>query len=284
MKKYAVLLVAGQSNAVGYDESVVLEEEARTHSRIFQLGFRGENNLKVIPLTHCAENFQDMRDYTNPENKTEVKGTKGLHLPLSKLLIDKLPEDMDILVLPCAYGGRGFLDGTVGTYDRETMRPSTDSNWGKESALYRAMKDRLEKVLKENEENKFIGTIWIQGENDARDSKTHWKKFEEMVTDFFEFFNNRGYGKRVKKGIFDKDCWFNVETVAHWYGIGECKEIWNNYRKWNEKTYIEIPRDTDSNCINGMLTTDTIGDSHFGNNSYTTVIAPRIYEKLIRNL
>ena len=51
-KKYMILCVAGQSNAVGFDESRIPEDylgHFRTE-RIRQLGLYGEDNLKIVPL------------------------------------------------------------------------------------------------------------------------------------------------------------------------------------------------------------------------------------------
>ena len=112
-----ILCVAGQSNAVGYDESPVaadaLTRVDRTH--IAQLGLYGEDNLRVVPLGVCAQNLQDMRPYGHPSNSGV--GTKGIHLPLAGCLLDMLPEDYGILVIPCAYGGTGFTVGKFGAYD-----------------------------------------------------------------------------------------------------------------------------------------------------------------------
>ncbi len=61
-KKYAVLLVAGQSNEVGYDESPIVPGLlCHINDRVKQLGLYGNDNLKIIPLGPCAQNFQDMR-------------------------------------------------------------------------------------------------------------------------------------------------------------------------------------------------------------------------------
>ena len=49
-KKYMILCVAGQSNAVGFDESRIPEDylgHFRTE-RIRQLGLYGEDNLKIM--------------------------------------------------------------------------------------------------------------------------------------------------------------------------------------------------------------------------------------------
>ena len=52
MEKIYILCVAGQSNAVGYDESRIPADytPSLTDSRICQLGFYGEDNLKRTPL------------------------------------------------------------------------------------------------------------------------------------------------------------------------------------------------------------------------------------------
>ena len=89
-KKYMILCVAGQSNAVGFDESRIPEDylgHFRTE-RIRQLGLYGEDNLKIIPLGACAQNYQDMRPFGNPENPAAMPGTRGMHLPLADLLLD----------------------------------------------------------------------------------------------------------------------------------------------------------------------------------------------------
>lgn len=166
-KKYMILCVAGQSNAVGFDESRIPEDylgHFRTE-RIRQLGLYGEDNLKIIPLGACAQNYQDMRPFGNPENPAAMPGTRGMHLPLADLLLDMIPGDYDILVLPCAYGGVGFTVGEQGSYDSVALRPSQGRlRWGKESPFYFAMRDRIQYCLELNPENRFLGVVWMQGE------------------------------------------------------------------------------------------------------------------------
>ena len=288
--KCAIVLVAGQSNAVGYDESPVNGLfNGRINPRIKQLGFKGGNNLKIIPLTHCAENYQDLATttFTNANNvNTNNLGTKGIHLPLGNLLVKELPSDYTILFLPCAYGGTGFTTGaSYGTYDESNLKPSSGAlRWGVNSAYYKAMRDRLKYVLDMNNENIFLGVVWIQGENDKDNPNGHFTEFTNMTNDFFDYFNSNGYSSRTKKGVFDKDIWFNVETVAYWYGVGQCQTIWDNYREWNENTYVEIPRDTDSNATNGTGSTSSTKPSHFGNDAFTKVVAPRVFDKLKNNI
>ena len=60
--------------------------------------------------------------------------------------------------------------------------------------------------------------------------------------------------------------------------------IWDHYRSWNPGTYVEIPRDTDTNEVNGTGLTTAIRPRHFGNDAYQRVVAPRIVEKMKRRL
>lgn len=101
-----------------------------------------------------------------------------------------------------------------------------------------------------------------------------------MTEDFFETMQKE-YPERVYKGNWDRNCWFNVETVSYWYSRGECQVIWDNYRKWNEKTYVEIPRTVDSNEINGTGATTSERGAHFGNDAFLKEVAPRTVRKIV---
>ncbi len=286
MKKYMILCIAGQSNAVGYDESYVPDNylEQFNRARIAQLGLYEDDNLKVIPLGVCAQSYQDLRPFSNLNNTVPNLGTKGMHLPLAHLLLEDIPEDYDILVLSCAYGGAGFTVGGKGSYNKEKMMPSLgDGQWGVEAPYYLGMKDRISYALNLNPENKFLGVVWVQGEHDNPNAAGQKSGFEKMTEDFFTYFGSE-YANRVYKGDWNRDIWYNVETVAYWYTQGQCVEIWDNYKKWNESTYVEIPRDTDSNAVNGTGRTASIRESHFGNDAFLKVIAPKIEKKMRERL
>ena len=281
-RKYMILCVAGQSNAVGFDESPVDKDYmGKFHTRrLWQLGLWGEDNLQIVPLQACAQNFQDMRPYGNPESIPGQPGTKGMQLPLGDLLLDRIPEDYDILVLPCAYGGVGFTVGETGTYDPRTRRPSEGRlRWGVQSPYYLALKDRLRFVLDQNPENKFLGVVWLQGEFDFEDGNGNIRGFTEMTQDFLATFSQE-YPGRVYRGDWNRDIWYNVETTYYWYTQGDCPMIWAHYKTWNPTTYVEIPRDTDTNAVNGTGVTTAIRPAHFGNDAFYRVIAPAVAAKM----
>lgn len=288
MNKYVVICIAGQSNAVGYDESPVTYPDytCRDTDRIKQLGFYGNDNLNLIELDYCAQSLQNLKMHNRAGSDTP--GTKGIHLPLANLLLDLIPEDYGLLLLPIAYGGTAFTAGENGEYDKELKKPREEGvgggtvllRWGKDTAYYCTLRDRIIHALTLNPENKFGGLIWCQGESDSEDADGHFKAFSEMTEALFSELNDAGLGSRVPKGTWDKDIWYNMETVAYWYSVGQCQTIWDNYKKWNPGTYIEIPRSTPSNEINGTGETSQTRPSHFGNNSFHDIIAPIVCKKL----
>lgn len=277
-KKYMVLCVAGQSNAVGYDESRIPADylDRFASERLWQLGYLGEDNLRIIPLRACAQSFQDMRPYGHPENSQPQQGTRGIQLPLAHRVLQMLPEeleDYDVLVISAAYGGTGFSMGESGDYDAVACKPSPGVlRWGAGLPYYLAMRDRVRYVLSLNRENLFWGVLWIQGEQDLQAAEIHKKEFDHMTARFFE--EMKEYEGRVYRGAWDKSCWFNAETVAYWYTQGSCGEIWKHYRQWSPETYIEVPRDTSSNRENGTGITAAVREAHYGNDAFDRIIAP----------
>ena len=285
-QKYMILCVAGQSNAVGFDESPVPADYLAQfdRSRIRQLGLYGADNLQIVPLGACAQSYQDLRPYSNPANPLPDQGTKGIHLPLAHRLLAAIPADYHILVLSCAYGGCGFTVGEIGPYDAGGLRPAPGPwRWGVESGFYKAMRDRIAYALEMDPENRFLGVVWIQGEHDSEDAAGQIAGFDRMTEDFFGYFARRFPG-RVYRGEWDRSLWYNVETVAHWYGVGQCQSIWDHYRAWSPDTYVEIPRDTDSNAVNGTGLTASQRACHFGNDAYLKVVAPRTAAKMAERL
>jgi len=283
-KKYMIVCVAGQSNAVGYDESAVAQDYCAQFdgARIRQLGLHGEDNLRIIPLGACAQSYQDMRPFGHPKNPEA--GTKGIHLPLAHLLLRHIPEDYGVLMISCAYGGSGFTVGELGPYEKERLAPAAGVwRWGAASNYYQGMKDRIAYALDLNPENRFLGVVWCQGEHDNGDAAGQKAGFEAMTADFLAYFE-RHYPGRVYKGGWNRDVWYNYETVSYWYEQGACAQIWENYRCWNPDSYVEIPRDTDSNEMNGTGITARIRGAHFGNDAFLKVVAPRVADVMARRL
>ena len=73
---------------MGYDESEIPKDYMQTFAshRVSQLGLYDEDNLKMIPLGPCAQNFQDMRPFGHPNNPGLGIGSASHAIGTSKAL------------------------------------------------------------------------------------------------------------------------------------------------------------------------------------------------------
>lgn len=295
--KYIVIAFAGQSNSVGYDESKWTEETANPDpDRIKQLGYYGEDNLKVIPLIECAQNLQNMSNIPDPYSKpgsfgVMKKGTKGLHLPLAKELLPLIPKDYGILVVPVAYGGTMLSAGSNLNYSTELKRPINGNDpaggtWKVGGAYYQTLRDRVKHALDLNKDNKFAGVIWCQGEFDgnakADISRDEFKKLVEQLAQDWD-----SYKDRTNKKAVDKSIWFTHETTSYWRKNDKvaADKIWANYKEYlGDSNYIPVPiNDNLTNLVNGGdKRTSSAFTSHFGNDAFSSVIAPEVRKSLVR--
>ncbi len=284
--KWVVVCMAGQSNSLGVDESPIFPEgihKSKSETRIKQLAYYDDDNLKLIPLDYCAQNYENCRANYGTDANGHA-GTKGMHLPTANLLLDEIPDDYGIIVIPCAYGGGNFTSAVYGTYDAETMKPSSVARrWGVDTPFYYAMRDRCKFVLDNYPDSIFLGVLWMQGESDGGSANAQQPLWEAMVNDFFEVMNEGGYGKHTRKGVFDKDIWYNVETTPWYYTSNSVLKVWDNYLKWNPKTYIKVERTADGNEVNGDGRVNSNRSTHYGNDSYMRFVAPAVINKFKEN-
>lgn len=300
--RYLVMVVAGQSNALGCDESPKYPGaggmDAPTKGA-YQLGLYNNNNLKVIDLKVSPE---DVHNLQNSVDALGLRGTKGIHLPLAQLLLKEAPAGYNILVIPTAYSGSAFSTTTTTGYDAKAMRPSNMNvrgRWGVGQAYYLTMLDRTKYALNANPDNKLIGVVWCQGENDlVQATNNHFDAFSQMATSFFNEINSAGFGERCPRGKADKHIWYNYSTTPYFYhntpvnpqGTGKMADsfrgtsLFGGYKIWNPDTFIHIPEDyNDTNYINGTGSTWIEKSGHFGNNAFRRVIAPLVFECIREN-
>lgn len=309
-RKLMVIAIAGQSNATGYDESGVdLNGMDAPSPHAYQLGMQtsmdrdDRNNLKLLPMDFCPQDMYDMR--------TRFR-TKKLHLPLSKELLKRIPAGYEVVVIEATRpsscvtyeGCNAFGDGAfttskhnygLGFYDNKKMLPTllnTIYYWNKDGAYYKMLRDRIKYILDMNPENKLLGIVWCQGENDADPGwgRKHYENFDSMTKSFFQELNDAGYGNRCPRGTAGKHIWYNFTTTRHYLafhadgpqGIGQ--GIFGGYKLWNPDTFVRpssIPENT--NQTNGDGRTNTRLASHYGNGAFSRVVAPMIVECMDRN-
>lgn len=296
--RYWVFAVAGQSNAMGWDESAKYPASGGMDEPtpgIYQLGLRDPDNLKILPL-HASP--QDLQNMNRIVDKNGYPGTKGIHLPLAQLLLKEVPTGYNVLVIPNAYGGAGFSTTATSPYDKIAMRAtnlSEKTRWGVNEAYYRMLVDRVKYTLNANPDNKFVGVMWCQGEEDITRGPTnvqeHSTAFSTMAEAFFNEINGAGLANRCPRGKAGKHIWYNYDTTPYFYhtpanpqeGYGQAmnafkgSSLFGGYKVWNPDTFIHIPEDYAlTNYVNGTGQSMVQRAAHYGNNAFRTTIAPMV--------
>lgn len=290
--KYMVIAVGGQSNAVGLDESrVYINGIHAINPRAFQLSYRNgpADSLGIIPLTWFADNLS----LIGTNNTSGLKGAKSICQPLANLILEKLSgtpySDYDIMVIPVARGATAFTTGSTSTaYDQKRLRPSPldlTCRWGKSSPYARTMIDRVKYMLDMNTDNKLLGFVWCQGEFDSKNCVAQNKLFVEMTETIFSQLSD--YGSRCAKGVIDKDSWYVFTPpifYSDWYSGNNVAQVNAGYKAWSPDTFVYIPLKNEyTNAVGGNGSTSSSRTSHYGNESYTNVVAPAVIECMSDN-
>lgn len=296
--RYWVFAVAGQSNAMGWDESAKYPASGGADEPTpgaYQLGLRDSKNLQIIPLLASP---QDLQDLSHLVDKNGQRGTKGIHLPLAQLLLKEVPAGYNVLVIPVGYGSSGFSTIATSSYDAVAMKPTNlreRTRWGVNEAYYRMLTDRVKYTLNANPDNKFVGVIWCQGEEDITRGPTnvteHNTAFSTMTEAFFSDINGAGLATRCPRGRAGKHIWYNYDTTPYFYhtpanpqqGYGQAANafkgscLFGGYKVWNPDTFIHIPEDYAlTNYVNGTGQAMAQRGAHYGNNAFRTTIAPMV--------
>lgn len=167
MSKYDIVILAGQSNALGFG--------------------CGETEYRLKHLDRICELYDDQaKCYTQDENGKDylaiykpwklklVDAADGHKISFAMRFADEyieqgyLANDRKLLILRCAVGGTGFYNG----------------NWGVGMLLYERMLDMIKYALSLNCENRVVAFLWHQGESDAFE-RQDWSSQERR-----EFYYN----------------------------------------------------------------------------------------------
>lgn len=279
-EKWVIVGVYGQSNAVGYDESMLTKYDVPCEEgRVMQYS----DSLK--PLTFCAENLQDMNtigkrsgstanmaaartnsitgDAFTPSfvDRTTKVATKGIHLPLANLICSVIPDDYGVIIVPGAYGGQ------------------THTAFLKNTNYYNQFKTRLLNALALHEDNYLAGIVWCQGEFDtsAGTAKATYKtNFTQMITDLDNDIKTDNY-KKLPDRTDPKKYWYVYEWPKY-YKDADAKDLLGAQKEVvGESNYIAIPDETPYNETD--YTSGTLA-AHFAGDSFRKVIAPRVFAKM----
>lgn len=154
---YDVIVVAGQSNAVGcglgnYREDPIYLQEA---GRVFQLGRFGQDDGKIIPASEPLQHW----DQTPGKNLDR----KGFAYPFALRYAQGLPSERKVLLVPV---GRGST--TILLWDRQQqgfIHAGMDD--AGPPVLWDDMVDRMRKALASHAGSRLVAVLWQQGEADV---------------------------------------------------------------------------------------------------------------------
>lgn len=285
-EKFVIVGVWGQSNAVGYDESVAtLYDVPKYENRLFQVSCR-DDKLNIEPLTLCAKNIQNMEsdvyrtDFTAQIKKSRAvfglkdgRYTKGIHLPLANLIADSIPDDYGVLIVPGAYGGQSIASFL------KTTTSSTGCAGGYYARFIKAMKKALSHGA-QADKNILAGIVWCQGEQDSAEmsSLAYKEKFSTLISDVKT--DLASFANRTAFNSLDK-IWYCYEYPLHFKNQKYGRDILTAQKELlGISNYVKVD---DNHPTNTATYTSAIKEAHYGQNYFRTHIAPSVFEKLKEN-
>lgn len=190
VRRNMILIIAGQSNAVGYDETPWDADDVKPLPYCYFESYKshgGYGNAEAVPLWNPGvDTYQDMQNVGGVGTRT-----KGLHYELAKRLIGIIPEDYELELWGHSYGMSGMCVGTAGSVDGRNL-PSGSTKWNSDGALTLATGRRLNLQLgRIQPESKLLGFVWCQGEYDGQQNITpdaYSTGFQAMVDKMQDLF------------------------------------------------------------------------------------------------
>ena len=154
---YDVIIVAGQSNAVGRGLGESREDPVYTREadRVFQLGRFGEDDGKIIPASEPLQHWGQ----TPGKNGDR----KGFAYPFALRYAHDLAKPRKVLLVPVARGSTSIL-----LWDQERQDFTHGGIDDSESSLlWDDMVKRTRQALASHPGNRLVAVLWQQGEADV---------------------------------------------------------------------------------------------------------------------
>lgn len=206
VRRSYIIILAGQSNAVGYDESPWDEEDVKPLPYCYYEAMKkhgGYSAASQVPFINVGfDTYQDMQN-----NGSTQARTKGIAYELAKNFIGFVPDDYELEIFGYCYGGSYVVKnaGQVGSTDSSNM-PQNSSRWNSDGALSIASYRRLCLHFGNIQpESKLVGMVWCQGEHDGSNGSTaeQYKEGFEATIGMFHKAGITAYSNNGKSYIAD---------------------------------------------------------------------------------
>lgn len=223
MKKAKIVVLAGQSNAVGVGHVKYLPNHfSKEKVEKFTNGY---DDILINYYSHDIKSNGFVKTRVGCTEKS--KETVGPEVGIADVLCEKYPDE-NIFIVKCAFGGTNiFQDWLPPSCEGDYKKESFDDG-DIESEFYRAggwcynefvkiLNESIELLEKDGFEPEICAFCWMQGESDAFVMETAEKYGERYKTLLSDFYNT--FRKYIKNCVY-------VDA-----GISE---IWQCYEKINE--------------------------------------------------
>lgn len=263
IRRSYIVVVAGQSNAVGYDESPHKPSDYNPvpfayYEQLYATTRSSYANAGQVPIrAPYIDCFQNMRSVTNSAGGI----VKGIHRYIAEKLIGFVPEDYELEIFGYAYGGSGVKTGNAGSVSGANL-PTNSTLWGDTGALSIACGKRLGLHFKTIQpQSKLMAIVWCLGEFDGQASVStadYADGFEKTVATIVANanLNNENYlnpnfklDTTESNGI-KRPLWIVYPgPQEYWNTKGTFKQI-IQWQKENFTNFIELPENLQTNNSN----------------------------------
>lgn len=177
---YDVVLLAGQSNMVGYGAGGI------------ELTYLDTPDPRIAQYAGCGNYLDQIVSAVDPLFHNEQRGGSiGHAMSFGRLLVPELPTNRKLLLVPCAHGSTGFssssLEEPPAGY-HHSAGGSWDPTLGAGGfSLYEFAIAQANAALALDAKNKLIAILWLQGEEDAEHGlgeATYRTRLDELIAGF----------------------------------------------------------------------------------------------------
>lgn len=222
MKRADIIILAGQSNAVGVGHIKCLKRHF-SDEKIKEY-FDGYENVKINYYSHDKKSNGFVKTTVNC---TEIsKDTLGPEVGMAEYFTEKYP-DKELFIVKCAFGGTNLAN--------DWLSPSSGANFSYEETkgcnihssgrlvgwcyneLVKILGDSIEDLKSKGYEPEIKAFCWMQGESDAGSFDSLEKyllKYDNLLNDIRDLF-----------GEYMTDCEYVDAGIS---------ERWKLYREMNE--------------------------------------------------
>ena len=217
MKKAKIIILAGQSNAVGVGHNKYL---SRHFDRATEARFReGYDNILINYSSHAIKSNGFVKTRTNCTEA--AKDTLGPEVGIARVL-DAKCEGEQFFIVKCAFGGTGLchdwlsesdpahISGVEVDFNKaiQFIEP-TPAGWCY-NELVRLLDESIEILKRDGYEPTVCAFCWMQGENDAmtrENTDAYIGRYERLLGDlesrFAPYFENCRYIEAGVSKIWD---------------------------------------------------------------------------------